>query len=356
MIIEYVDPKFDFIEFFDTDTGFHIRSGILTKDAGVFEDSDIDPFMRSFPNLLDIGVMGHCIHKATGNCQKAGVFCYQGNDVQPNMTLENFTKIMEQSKGKVQQVAIGGRGDPNKHEQFYELLATARKYNIVPSYTTSGHDLTDAEIRSSKLCGAVAVSYYRQPYTYDALNRFIAAGVKTNIHYVIGNNTIDQAMYDLDRYRKVFPQGLNALIFLLHKPVGLGSVENCLKKDDPRVKYFFEMVEGTKYPFKIGFDACFCSGIANHMKTVNPMYVTPCDSGTFSSYISSDMIMVPCSFDKDRMYGIDLNKFTMQEAWDSDKFEAFRTIHKNSCVNCSKHNECRTCPIVPENNLCKNCH
>jgi hypothetical protein len=54
-------------------------------------------------------------------------------------------------------------------------LITARKYNIVPSYTTSGCDLQDSEIRHSKLCGAVAVSYYRQPYTYNALNRFIEA-------------------------------------------------------------------------------------------------------------------------------------------------------------------------------------
>ena len=356
MIIEYVDPKYDFVEFFDTDTGFMVRSGVLTKDAGIFEDTNIDPFMRSFPNLLDIGVMGHCIHKATGNCQKAGVYCYQGNDVLPNMSIENFAKIMEQSKGKVHQCALGGRGDPNKHESFYKLLLTARLNNIVPSYTTSGYGLSAQEIEYSKLCGAVAVSYYRQPYTDSALERLIKAGVKTNIHYVIGKNTIDQAISDLNNFYKAFPQGLNALIFLLHKPIGLGSVENCLDKNDPRVKLFFETIEKNKYPFKLGFDACFCSGIVNHMKTVNPQYVTPCDSSTFSSYISSDMIMVPCSFDSERKYGVDLNKFTMQEAWDSEKFESFRNLHKNSCINCSKNNECKICPIVPHNNLCKNCH
>lgn len=356
MITEYVDPKYDFVEFFNTETGFLIRSGILTKDAGIFEDTNIDPFMRSFPNLLDIGIMGSCIHKKTGNCQKAGVFCYQGNDSLPNMSLENFTKIMEQSKNKVQQVALGGRGDPNKHEKFYELLATARKFNIVPSYTTSGFDLTDAEIHYSKMCGAVAVSWYRQPYTTSAIHRFIEAGVKTNIHYVIGNNTIDQAIKDMKNYSSTFPHGVNAIIFLLHKPIGLGTIDNCLKKDDPRIKKFFDIVENYQYPFKIGFDACFCSGIINHMKTVDSKYITPCDGSTFSAYISSDMIMVPCSFDNERKYGMSLIEHSMQEVWDSEKFESFRNIHKTSCVNCSKHSECRLCPIVPHNNLCHNSH
>ncbi len=33
--------------------------------------------MASFPELLDIGIMGHCIHGRQGLCMKAGVECYQ---------------------------------------------------------------------------------------------------------------------------------------------------------------------------------------------------------------------------------------------------------------------------------------
>jgi len=35
------------------------RSGILDKDG---RDTGIDPFMASFPHLLDVGIMGHCAH------------------------------------------------------------------------------------------------------------------------------------------------------------------------------------------------------------------------------------------------------------------------------------------------------
>ena len=36
-----------------------------------------DPFMAPFPELLDVGIMGHCIHGKRGLCMAAGVECYQ---------------------------------------------------------------------------------------------------------------------------------------------------------------------------------------------------------------------------------------------------------------------------------------
>lgn len=37
-----------------------------------------------------------------------------------------------------------------------------------------------------KYCGAVAVSWYRSEYTLNAIQMLLNAGVKTNIHYVLG--------------------------------------------------------------------------------------------------------------------------------------------------------------------------
>ena len=50
------------------------------------------------------------------------------------------------------------------------------------------------------------------------------AGIKTNIHYVLGNNSIDEAIERLKN--NDFSKGINAIIFLLHKPVGLGQENN----------------------------------------------------------------------------------------------------------------------------------
>ena len=62
-----------FVSFFDEKTGQYVRSGIF-KD-GI--ESKEDPFMASFPELLDVGIMGHCKHGQSGLCLQAGVECYQ---------------------------------------------------------------------------------------------------------------------------------------------------------------------------------------------------------------------------------------------------------------------------------------
>lgn len=48
----------EFISMFDEHTGKYVRTGILKHGRETGEE----PFMSSFPELLDIGIMGHCIH------------------------------------------------------------------------------------------------------------------------------------------------------------------------------------------------------------------------------------------------------------------------------------------------------
>ena len=52
---KFIDEKNKFISFFDNETGFYARTGIINEKG---EDTGVDPFMASFPQLLDIGVMG----------------------------------------------------------------------------------------------------------------------------------------------------------------------------------------------------------------------------------------------------------------------------------------------------------
>ena len=68
------DTKYCFKYAFDTETGVYVRTGIL-DDKG--RDTGKDPFQASFPHLIDVGIMGHCIHGRTGLCAKAGVGCYE---------------------------------------------------------------------------------------------------------------------------------------------------------------------------------------------------------------------------------------------------------------------------------------
>ena len=279
----------------------------------------------------------HCRHGRIGLCAKSGVQCYQnGLKIhKPNMSLENFKKIANECKGKTFQFALGGRGDPDQHENFKEILTCSRNCNIVPNFTSSGLGFTNEIIGLCKdYCGAVAISWYRQEHTYKAIQMLVNAGVKTNIHYVLGNNSIDEA---IDRLKNNnFPEGINAIVFLAHKNVGLGTETNILKYNDPKVQEFFNIIDTMNFNFNICFDSCSIQG------------------GRWSMYITSDMIALPCSFDNQEMrWAYNLNGKTIQDAWNSKQFEDFRNHFRNSCMNCKDRLSCMGgCPIRPEIVIC----
>ena len=165
--MQYVihDKKYHFKFAFDTQTGAYIRTGILDENG---RDTGKDPFMASYPHLIDVGIMGHCIHGRSGLCTKAGIDCYQSGQIiaEPNMSVADFRWIAEQSKGWCSQFALGGRGDPDQHENFEEILKICRENNLVPNFTTSGYGMTPEIAKLCKqYCGAVAVSWYRSEYT-----------------------------------------------------------------------------------------------------------------------------------------------------------------------------------------------
>lgn len=344
------DEKYNYKYAFDTETGMYIRTGILDEDG---KDTGVDPFMASYPHLIDVGIMGHCIHGKTGLCVKAGIGCYQSGLLieQPNMDVEDFRSIAEQSKGRCNQLALGGRGDPDQHEHFEEILKICKENILVPNFTTSGYGMTPEIAKLCKeYCGAVAVSWYRSEYTLKAIDMLLDAGVKTNIHYVLGKNSIDEAIDRLKR--NDFPKGINAIIFLLHKPAGMGSQENVLSVDDPRVAEFFAQLDES-HPFKVGMDSCNVPGAIRFCKSILMESLDTCEGGRYSCYIGADMIMVPCSFDQKKRYEVSLREMTIEEAWNSEPFEHFRNKMRGACPNCEKKEYCLGgCPLMPEIVFC----
>lgn len=350
MKYKIIDKKYRFMSAFDTDTGAYVRTGIIDEHG---KDTGVDPFMASFPHLIDVGIMGHCIHGKTGLCSKAGIGCYQSGFFveQPNMTVENFRSIAEQCKGRCNQLALGGRGDPDQHEHFEEILKITRENILVPNFTTSGYGMTpELAAICKKYCGAVAVSWYRSDYTINAINMLLDAGVKTNIHYVLGKNSIDEALRRLSE--DDFPKGINAVIFLLHKPAGHGTAANMLSVDDERVPRFFAEID-KRHPYKVGMDSCNVPGAIRFCKNVAPESLDTCEGGRFSCYIGADMIMVPCSFDQRKQYEVSLADKTIEKAWNSEPFERFRDKMRGACPDCANKALCMGgCPLMPEIVFC----
>lgn len=364
----------DFFSFFDEKSGTYFRTGIIREG----KDTGEDPFMASFPELLDIGIMGHCKHGRSGLCVKAGVECYQDglHSEQLNMTLEDFRWIAEQCRGNTYQFALGGCGDPDQHEQFEEILKICRENDIVPSFTTSGLGMTPELAKICKeYCGAVAVSWYRSVYTVRAIRMLLDAGVKTNIHYVLSNHTLEEAIQRLKTWD--FPEGINAVVFLLHKPIGLGSAENVICTENPLWMEFLEVIskimsgvwKKNDYQFKIGFDSCTVPALLRQIELssstdnvsggvkrsgINIDCLDTCEGARWSAYITPDRKMLPCSFDnQDQRWAVDLHRYTIKEAWASEIFEDFRDYLRQACPECEKRTVCMGgCPICPDIVLC----
>ena len=359
-MIYYKDNRFSFIELFNDETGTLIRSNVL--EHGV-ETKQL-PLMRSFPELIDIGIMGACNAGKSGLCRNAGVDCYQLGMLshETNMSLDDYCSIIAQCRGRTFQIALGGAGDPNKHESFAEILRATRENRIVPNYTTSGYNLTDREIElTKKYCGAVAVSFYSNidkngnednPPTITAIERFVKAGCITNIHYVLSKKSIREAVYRVKN--GAFPKGINAVVFLMYKPVGLASQDYVIGYDDPDYLELLRLVTTIDCNWKYGFDTCQSPAIYKFAPGVAIESIEFCEAARFSMYINSRCIAFPCSFGiGDDTFSVNLKQHSLQEAWESESFAKFKEKQTKVCANCTT-GICRSCGLELGLNLCGN--
>lgn len=313
-----------YIIIFNPKTGEEVLSGI---------DGYLDPFVLNYPSMLDIGIMGHCDNKCS--------FCYQGDKWEENMSLEGFKLIIDQSKDYVNQVALGGRGDPNQHKYFKEILKYSVDNNIIPNYTTSGINLTDDQIEVSKqFCGAVAVSMHSNNYTWDSLKRLMDANVKTNIHFIVTKNNIEEIfklIQGIDIWdKKVNLDKLNAVVFLLFKPAGRGKNLDWSPTKD-QLKTFSELIKKPNTKFKVGMDSCLINKVsqARELTELEEMFTDTCEGSRMSCYITPDERLVPCSFGDHDRYGIDISKGNLQEVWMTGKsFMDFRKILNENKACC----------------------
>jgi radical SAM additional 4Fe4S-binding domain len=330
-----------------------------TTDKKLFNigrTSVVKPFYLPYPGFLEIGLMGQCDIGQSGVCQSSGIQCSQnGVDIrEPNMNSVLYKRIIDESKGKTLQVVLSGRGDPDRHLDFSWILKYTRDSGIIPSFVTSGFHINEETARlASEYCASVGISFHNQFYTYRAIKLLVKCGVRINLFYVVSNASIDDAIKRLEN--NGFPEGINAVVFLMHKPAGMGSRYNVLDIDDTRVRRFFHLVSCYSLSYKIALDACSIPGIINLAHDFNCSNLESCEGGRWCAYISSDMKMMPCSFCIDcESWSYDIRNDTIENAWVSEPFARFRSILAERCPDCVYRNICHGgCPVFPEIVLCK---
>lgn len=309
-----------------------------------------DPFWNSEgPELLDIEI--------TERCNRHCPYCYQSATADgQDMPLELYRKILFQTHRTVTQVALGG-GETTLHKEFCEILRMTREdFGIVPNYTTNGDWIVDRELydddmaqeileATRKYCGAIAVSAHGEQEEWEPKAIVLAQeGIKTNIHYILSEGSIEGATKLL--LDGTLHKSINAVIFLLHKPVGRGSDKDVLRSRS-KIREFLDAIKEAK--FKVGFDAC-CAPMIVSMTDIDTVSFDHCEGARFSGYIHVDGQVKGCSFDKAKTAKIQDEGF--DKIWKKD-LQEYRN-HFLSCeCKCDKKAECRGgCPFAPEIVLC----
>ena len=203
----------------------------------------------------------------------------------------------------------------------------------MPNYTTNGEHLTDEIIDATKkYCGAAAVSWSEN--ALSAIRRFVAKGVRTNIHFVVSKDSINECLALMKDPKLFESEGINAIVLLLHKAVGRASASDTPTFDD--VRDTIDVGFGGSTP--TGFDSCFMPLIKEaETKTglkVPWVLLDSCEAGRFSVFIDEDLNVKPCSFCSGERFSSSLRKNSFDDIWKGRKFAEFRKILERDRFSC----------------------
>jgi radical SAM protein with 4Fe4S-binding SPASM domain len=280
------------------------------------------------------------------------------------MSVSDYRFVLEEltseEYGSIFQVALGG-GEPLLHPDFVEILRVTREeHGIIPNYTTCGKFFNPDNLEATrKYCGAVAVSW--DPYRNLSLDEISEIGsklkeedIRANIHYVISENTIKDAVKLLKGNYDEYLKDFNAVIFLTYKATGRAGRSDMIRTKET-LREFLDLVDEPSTELKLGFDACFVPVLMKGTE-VDTDLVDSCECGFFSVYVNEAMDVMPCSFCNDKAYRYNLKDFSFKEIW-KNLFSGYRTYVdencKTECEDCDKKSDCRGgCPFFNEMFLC----
>ena len=324
---------------FNKENGFFVRWGNrLTEDAE----------MSKFgPEILDLEIsQGKCM----GKCPE----CYKCNGAVENvhnMTLEEFKTIFHKvsKNGLLTQIAFG-ICDIGTNPDFFEMMRYAKENGVIPNYTCHGLDMNEEYAKlTAEICGAVAVSVYNKEKSYNAVKMLTEAGMKqVNFHCIAHDksfNKIKSIIDDINTDDRL--KGLNALVLLRYKPKGNGVG----KFNQLTIEQYKEILKyAEEKGVNLGFDSCSAPLYLEAIKDdkdykQKSMYVEPCESSLFSSYINCKGEFYACSFCegegmwKEGLNVLECNDF-VEDVWNNNKTEKFRKALLGNCRNCPMFNLC----------------
>ena len=262
--------------------------------------------------------------------------CYTKQDI-INRNLEYYKDEVEEIKvyncGCLTQIAFG-ICDLDTNPDFIRMMKYCREFDIIPNFTFNGNGLTEQladEI--SKVAGAVAISVYNKNKAYDCVKMLTDRGMKQiNFHCITHDKSYEKILSIIDdistdeRLKK-----LNALVLLRYKPKGngVGKFKQLTIEQYKHIIYYAK-----EKNVNIGFDSCSAPLYLQAIKgdkelEKTEIFVEPCESSLFSSYINCKGEFYACSFcEGEGMWktGINVLNKDFSSVWHNEQTKKFRDI------------------------------
>ena len=300
------------------------------------------------PEILDIEITDKCagVQDLAGLRKPCG-FCYKSNGPggRQHMSLDVFKNVLDKMGAQLTQIALGVDAECTANPDTFAIMEYARSKGVIPNVTVA--DITpETADNLSRLCGAVAVSYYPERdknRCYETVKMLTDRGMKQiNIHAMLSADRYESVLQLIeDRKTDSRLKGLNAIVFLSLKQKGRGKKYNRL--GFVRFKNILDKCFEANIPF--GFDSCSYHLFEGAI-SLRPDYAQliqtaePCESGSFSSYVDARGKYFPCSF------------YEGTEGWEDgidvlsvesflDVWAHVRTVNERKRL----HDNCRKCPI-----------
>jgi radical SAM protein with 4Fe4S-binding SPASM domain len=324
----------------DTDTGVTFRWGQTLDD---------DPPTAPWPELADISISNHCSRKCG--------FCYRNSGENGEfMSVQDYEFVLDSLHhpewDTVFQIALGG-GEPLEPPDFLDIVGLTNQRNIIVNFTTNGVHLTKDLVRAIEdKVSAMALSTHNVLALPErALSLLRESSIRTNLHFLLGQAQLVQAIEILRGNYNDLLASLNAIIFLTYKPVGRAKHGDCLKWNGD-LKTFVELIDHHKCSVRIGFDACFVPMLLHATETPRE-FIDPCECAFFSVYVDENLNVQPCSFANTDDWTFNLRDFSFARIW-TEKFADYRNMARNDCRRiCANNTLCRgRCPFFEEITFC----
>lgn len=239
-----------------------------------------------YPEFYDVAINNRC----NANCP----WCY----VNAKETGKDFAMIVDKidaffgsmsENERPFQVAIGGAGEPTLHPNFVDVLEKFHKLGIVPNYTTNGMYLTSEIIEATKkYSGGVAVSAHDHldEYWNASLDKFIEAGIRTNLHIIISDRK------SVDRFLEIREKYAGKVEYFVLLPY---MIHGRAKAKDLDFNYLFEKLKQLGAVKDIAFGANFYPYLIEH--DVKWLDISLYEPEILSGYLKMDsMILYKSSF------------------------------------------------------------